>query len=60
MKVKNLQARQRQLLHDWLDTNDGQLRFEILRELRAVERELSKQVMQSPFPAKRVKVYAVR
>jgi len=60
--TKQLQVRQRQLLHDWLDTSNGAVRFEILRELRTVEQSLAETVRTSPTTSSTVKIktYAVR
>ncbi|MCY0900838.1 MAG: hypothetical protein OWU32_01465 [Firmicutes bacterium] len=60
MRVKELQVRQRQLLHAWLGASDGGTRFAILQELRAVEREMKTDARRFPNVKNEVKMYAVR
>jgi len=60
MTVTRLQARQRQLLQDWLATVDGSERFKLLTELREVERQLASCAAESPKPGARVHIFAVR
>ncbi|PWI57289.1 hypothetical protein [Sulfoacidibacillus thermotolerans] len=58
-EVKELQLQQQRLLHAWLDAVNGEARFLILKELRAVEQELGEQVRQGRMEKQEFQAFAV-
>ena len=58
-ELRELQVRQRRLLRIWLDEMDGKERFEILRELRTVERELAELARTVEVANETIQTFAV-
>lgn len=58
-EFKELQLQQQRLLHAWLDAENGEARFRILKELRVVEEELGEQVRQGRIEKQTLQYYSV-
>ncbi len=58
-EFRELQLQQQRLLHAWLDAENGEARFQILKELRVVEEELGEQVRQGRVEKQGFQYFAV-